>query len=116
MRQGYYWPTMKKDAVEFIRRCEPCHKYTNIQHQLTSQLTSIIAPWSFTQWRIDILDLFSPTSSQKKFTMVAINYFIKWVEAESLAQITESKMEDFIQKLIICRFDLSHTIIIDDGR
>ena len=48
--------------------------------------------------------------------MVAIDYFTKWVEAKSLTQIIESKMEDFIQKSIIYRFDLSHTIITDNDR
>ena len=49
LRQGYYWPTMKKDAAELIRRCEPYQKYVNIQQQPTSQLTSIVAPWPFVQ-------------------------------------------------------------------
>ena len=30
LRQGFYWPAMKKDTVELIRRCEPCQKYVNI--------------------------------------------------------------------------------------
>ncbi|KAK3012116.1 hypothetical protein RJ639_010589 [Escallonia herrerae] len=24
LRQGYYWPTMQKDAIEFTRRCDKC--------------------------------------------------------------------------------------------
>ena len=38
------------------------------------------------------------------------------MEAELLTQITEGKIEDFIQKSIICRFGLLHTIITDNGR
>ena len=49
LRQEYYWPTMKKDVAELVRRYESCQKYANIQHQLASQLTSIIASWPFTQ-------------------------------------------------------------------
>ena len=44
LRQGYYWPTMKKDAAELIRRYEPCQKYANIQYQSVSQLTLTVAP------------------------------------------------------------------------
>ncbi|XP_074357176.1 uncharacterized protein LOC141696919 [Apium graveolens] len=29
LRQGYYWPTMKKDAFEFFRACDTCQQYTN---------------------------------------------------------------------------------------
>ena len=48
--------------------------------------------------------------------MVAIDYFTKWMEVESLVQIIKSKMKDFIQKSVIYRFGLPHTIIIDNGR
>ncbi|XP_073104433.1 uncharacterized protein [Elaeis guineensis] len=44
LQQGYYWPTMKKDAVDLVRRWKPCQKYANIQHQPASQLMSIVAP------------------------------------------------------------------------
>ncbi|XP_057962233.1 uncharacterized protein LOC131153791 [Malania oleifera] len=26
MRQGFYWPTMKKDAVELVKRCDRCQR------------------------------------------------------------------------------------------
>ena len=107
---------MKKDAAELVRRYEPCQKYTNIQHQLVSQLISVVAPWPFAQWRIDVLGPFPLASGQRKFIVVVIDYFIKWMEAKLLTQITESKIEDFIQKSIICRFGLPHTIIIDNDR
>ena len=48
--------------------------------------------------------------------MIVIDYFTKWVEAELLTQITKIKMEYFIQKSIIYRFDLPHTIITNNGR
>ena len=38
------------------------------------------------------------------------------MEAEPLAQITKSKMEDLIQKSIIYKFGLSHIIITDNDR
>ena len=29
LRQGYYWPTMKKDAAEFVRRCDKCQRFSS---------------------------------------------------------------------------------------
>ncbi|XP_057958466.1 uncharacterized protein LOC131151231 [Malania oleifera] len=28
MRQGFYWPTMKKDAVELVKKCDRCQRWT----------------------------------------------------------------------------------------
>ncbi|WP_374695624.1 integrase zinc binding domain-containing protein [Areca yellow leaf disease phytoplasma] len=38
IRQGYYWPTMQKDAADFVRRCDSCQRYANIQRRPASQL------------------------------------------------------------------------------
>ena len=107
---------MRQDAQGFVRRCEECQRYANIQRQPSTHLTSISAPWPFVQWGMDILGPFSPASGQRKFLVVAVEYFTKWVETEPLAQITEKKMEDFVLKSIIYRFGIPHTIITDNGR
>ena len=46
---------------------------------------------------------------------MAIDYFIKWIKAEPLAKIMETKVTDFVWKFIICRFDLPWVLIIDNG-
>ena len=53
---------------------------------------------------------------QIKFLLVAIDYFTKWVEAEALATITETKVQNFVWKKIVCRFGIPRTIILDNGR
>ena len=65
---------------------------------------------------MDILGPFPVTSGQRKFLLVAIDYFTKWVEAEPLAKIIEAKVQDFIWKSIICRFGLSRILITDNGQ
>ena len=50
-----------------------------------------------------------------KFLLVAIDYFTKWVEAEALATITETKVQNFVWKNIICRFRILRMIISDNG-
>ena len=45
---------------------------------------------------MDILGPFPTASGQRKFLLVAIDYFTKWVEAEPLAKITEAKVQDFV--------------------
>ena len=31
MRVGYFWPTMQQDAAEFVKRCDSCQRYGNVQ-------------------------------------------------------------------------------------
>ncbi|XP_073129088.1 uncharacterized protein [Henckelia pumila] len=53
---------------------------------------------------------------QKKFLLVAVDYFSKWVEAEPLARITEEAVLGFIWKNIVCRFGLPRKLVSDNGR
>ncbi|KAL0444777.1 UNVERIFIED_CONTAM: hypothetical protein Slati_2200400 [Sesamum latifolium] len=65
---------------------------------------------------MEIVGPFPLAPEQRKFLLVAIDYFTKWVEAEPLARITEGEVMKFIWKNIICRFGLLREIISDNGR
>ena len=47
--------------------------------------------------------------------MVAIDYFSKWVEAESYVTVGSKQMAQFIEQTIICRYRLSHHIVTNNG-
>lgn len=53
--------------------------------------------------------------AQKKFLLATIDYFTKWVEADSLVMIMAQQVQKFIW-ILICHFGLSQTAIIDNGR
>jgi len=52
---------------------------------------------------------------QLKFIVVAIEYFTKWVEVESLTTIIAKKISKFVWKSIICRFGIPKELISDNG-
>ena len=31
MRTGYFWPTMQQDVAEFVKKCDSCQRYRNVQ-------------------------------------------------------------------------------------
>ncbi|KAL0447794.1 UNVERIFIED_CONTAM: hypothetical protein Slati_1907300 [Sesamum latifolium] len=66
-------------------------------------------------WGMDIVGPFLLAAGQRKFLLVAIDYFTKWVEAEPLARITEGEVMKFIWKNIVCRFGIPREIISDNG-
>lgn len=50
-------------------------------------------------------------AGQRKFLLVAVDYFSKWVEAEPLAQITEREVLNFLWKNIVCRYGIPRRLI-----
>ncbi|RVW52636.1 hypothetical protein CK203_068763 [Vitis vinifera] len=46
-------------------------------------------PWPFAQWGMDIVGPLPAAPAQKKFLLVATDYFSKWVEAEAYASIKD---------------------------
>ena len=115
LRQGYYWPTMLKDATEVVRKCKACQGHAKISHLPFKPLTSVTSPWPFQQWGLDILGPLPFGRGQCKFIIVTMDYFTKWAEAEPLATITEKKVRNFIWHSIICRFGISRSLVFDNG-
>ncbi|XP_073153586.1 uncharacterized protein [Henckelia pumila] len=90
---GYFWPTILKDVLALVTSCDSCQRHSRLQHQPTTVMKGIVAACPFDQWRIDIVGHFPPAPIQKKFLLVAIDYFSKWVDVEALARITEGEVE-----------------------
>ena len=55
LRQGYYWPTIPKDATDLVKKCRICQEHAKISRLPSEPLTSITSPWPFQQWGLDIL-------------------------------------------------------------
>ena len=52
-------------------------------------LFNMTSPWSFDMWGLDVIRSINPKASNgHRFILVAIDYFTKWVEANSYAHVT----------------------------
>ncbi|KAK4403043.1 hypothetical protein Sango_1045000 [Sesamum angolense] len=87
---------MKQDAQRFVNKCAKCQKHATLIHQPVEPLNVMLSPCPFSQWGMDTTGPFPLTTGQRKFLLVAIDYFTKWVEAEPLARITEGEVMKFI--------------------
>ncbi|XP_052206772.1 uncharacterized protein LOC127811099 [Diospyros lotus] len=115
LRAGFFWPTLKQDAAQKVQTCDKCQKHGPLTLRPPSSIQPIFQPLPFAQWGLDILGPFPMASAQRKFLLVATDYFTKWVEAEPLATITEKKVEGVIWKDIICRFGIPRILNTDHG-
>ena len=47
MRADYFWPTMQQDVADFVKRCDRCQRYGNVQRVPREKMMTISLPWSF---------------------------------------------------------------------
>ncbi|XP_042467248.1 uncharacterized protein LOC122050410 [Zingiber officinale] len=113
---GYFWPTLQEDAAQTIATCLSCQKYHNSIHQPAEKMKASTGSCPFDQWGMDIVGPFPMATGQRKFLLVVVDYFSKWVEVEPLAKITEQMVKKFIWKHIICRFGIPCRLVSNNGR
>ncbi|XP_038699702.1 uncharacterized protein LOC119997000 [Tripterygium wilfordii] len=112
---GYYWPTMRSDAIDYVRRCDKCQRFAQIPHMPPERLTPIAAPWPFMKWGMDIVGPLPKASGQRQYFLAMTDYFTKWIEAESYSLIKDLDVKKFVWKNIICRFGVPKEIVTDNG-
>ena len=64
---------------------------------------------------MDIVGPFPKATGNKRWLLVYIDYFTKWVETEPLANIKDMDAKRFIWKNIITQFRIPRTLILDNG-
>ena len=83
---------------------------------LLSKLYNMTSPWPFSVWGIDMIGAVTPKGSNRhEYILVAIDYFTKWVEAQSYAVLKASHVAKFIRNNIIYRYRVPNEIISDNG-
>jgi Integrase zinc binding domain len=88
IRAGFYWPTLKFDAATLVHKCKKCQFNSKISRIPPYEMIFISDAWPFDLWGIDILGPFPTAVRQRKYILVATEYFTKWVETEALTYIS----------------------------
>ena len=114
-KAGYYWPTMAADADRQAKHCDQCQRHAPISKLPPEKLKSIISPWPFRKWGMDIVGKFPMAPGQKVFLLIVTDYFSKWVEAEALSRKTDLQIRTFMWTYVITRFRVPHEIVTDNG-
>ena len=64
---------------------------------------------------MDIVGPLPFVAAQKKFLLVAMDYFSKLVEVEAYARIKDKDVMIFVWKTIICQFGILQAITADNS-
>jgi len=116
LRAGYFWITTENDCCLHVRKCHKCQVYADNIHVSPTTLNVLYTPWPFSMWGIDVIGVIEPKASNgHRFILVAIDYFTKWVEVVSYANVTRKVLAKFIKKELICKYGIPERIITDNA-
>ncbi|GJS26208.1 retrovirus-related pol polyprotein from transposon TNT 1-94 [Tanacetum coccineum] len=110
---GFYWPTIYKDAHDFVTQCDICQRQGKISQRDEMPQNSIQVCEIFDMWGIDFMGPF-PSSRGNKYILVAVDYLSKWVEAKALPTNDARVVCKFLKSLF-SRFGAPRAIISDRG-
>ncbi|GJS58589.1 reverse transcriptase domain-containing protein [Tanacetum coccineum] len=110
---GFYWPTIYKDAYEFVKTCDACQRQGKISQHDEMPQNVIQVCEIFDLWGIDFMGPF-PSSRGNKYILVAVDYLSKWVEAKALPTNDARVVVKFLKSLF-SRFGAPRAIISDRG-
>ncbi|KAL3513380.1 hypothetical protein ACH5RR_026097 [Cinchona calisaya] len=111
---GCYWPSLFKDARDFVMQCNECQRTRNILRKNEMPLTNILVYEVFDVWGLDFMGPFS-SSFSNKFILVAVDYVSKWVGTMALPTNDARVVVSFVKKNIFSRFGIPRAIISDGG-
>ncbi|GKA25748.1 reverse transcriptase domain-containing protein, partial [Tanacetum coccineum] len=110
---GFYWPTIYKDAHDFVTRSDICQRQGKILQRDEMPQNSIQVCEIFDIWGIDFMGSF-PSSRGNKYILVTVDYLSKWVEAKALPTNDARVVCKFL-KTLFSRFGAPRAIISDRG-
>lgn len=110
-----YWPSMRKDVFKYVQSCIACQqfKYKNAPTAAPMQIHIVTQPWHTIG--IDIMGPFPPTFRRKRYLLVIVDYFTRWVEFFALRQTTATDIVQILVNEIVCRYGVPSYILSDNG-
>jgi len=101
----------------YCKRCQECQIHAGIQHVHASELHSIIKPWPFRGWALDVIGEIKPGSWGKhRHILVGIDYFTKWVEAIPLREVNQDAVISFIQTIFYIDLEFQRLLRVTKDR
>ncbi|GJZ34641.1 reverse transcriptase domain-containing protein [Tanacetum coccineum] len=110
---GFYWPSVFKDANEYVSRCDTCQRLGNISSWNEMPQYNIQVCEVFDVWGLNFMGPF-PESRGNKYILVAVDYVSKWFEAQALPTNDARVVVKFLRQLF-ARFGVPKDLISDRG-
>ncbi|GKA67736.1 reverse transcriptase domain-containing protein [Tanacetum coccineum] len=103
-KQGYYWPSMHKEASKTIQDCDKCKEQSAIRKAGVDGAIAVRSTWPFSHWGIHILGPLPMAPRGLQFLAIAVEHSTKWVEAKPITVKNARQVEKFVWEYVVCRF------------
>ena len=82
LQSGFYWPSLFKDAHQFVSTCDKCQRMGNISRKDEPPMHPILEVELFDLWGIDFMGPF-PASYNNLYIFLAVDYVSKVGRSDS---------------------------------
>ena len=113
LQSGFYWPSLFKDAHQFVSTCDKCQRMGNISRKDEPPMHPILEVELFDLWGIDFMGPF-PASYNNLYILLAVDYVSKWVEATPTRTNDAKVVAQFLRSNIFSRFGTPRALITDN--
>ena len=114
LQAGLYWPTLFKDARNFVMSCDRCKRIRNMSKRHEMPQRGILKVRLFDVWGIGFICPFSHSHNNLYF-LVVIDYVSKWVEAIATSTNHYKEVIKFLKKSIFTIFGTPRALLSDNG-
>ncbi|UYV62216.1 hypothetical protein LAZ67_1008247, partial [Cordylochernes scorpioides] len=116
LKDKYFWPSMLKDVVEYVRTCHLCQSRKG-SNQLPAGLLHPIpaANYPFERVGIDFLGPLPSTKNRKKWMIVLTDYYTKYAETKAVIDATAREVAKFLTENVILKHGAPRYMISDRG-
>ena len=113
VRQDFWWPTIWKDVVAYIKTCDICQRYGPKGKHNALQPYRPVFPFEFIF--LDFVVNLPMTQKKNRHLLTMTEGLTKWVEAKATKEATAKVSAKFLMEDIICQFGTPLTVITDNG-
>ena len=113
-QSGFYWPSLFKDAHQFVSTCDKCQRMESISRKDEPHMHTILEVELFDLWGMDFMGPFPP-SYNNLYILLAVDYVSKWVEAIPTRTNDVRVVAQFLRSHIFLLFGTPRALITDNG-
>jgi hypothetical protein len=105
---------MKNDIETFVKSCQICQKRDRKKGEAALQPIKKL-PEPFYQVGMDVMGPLPITKSGKRYIIIAVDHFTKWVEIRALESNDAQSIASFFYEDVICRHGVPKILSTDQG-